>query len=262
MSGSLLHAGMFLAAAVAAMAVVMAAGWVVQRRLRDAGVVDFLWSAGVGATVVAGALVLEGPPQRRLLVAALAGLWSARLAWHLLRDRVLPEGEDGRYQELRHRWGDRFEGRIFLFFQAQGLLAAPRPALGPLDALGAVVWLVGVGGEALADRQLARWRADPATRGRTCRAGLWRYSRHPNYFFEWLHWFAYPLVGWGAAWWWIPAAAPLVMLVFIVGVTGIPPTEARALASRGEDYRRYQRETSAFIPWFPRTSAGDGDGRS
>ncbi len=97
--------------------------------------------------------------------------------------------------------------------------------------------------------------APPANRGRTCRRGLWRYSRHPNYFFEWLHWWAYALIAWGAAFVWVTVAAPFVMLVFVLFISGIPPTEARALASRGEDYRRYQRETSAFFPWFPKAEA-------
>ena len=132
-------------------------------------------------------------------------------------------------------------------------MAAARNAspLGIWDILGTTVWLIAVGGESVADRQLARWRAQPDNRGKTCRAGLWRLSRHPNYFFEWIHWWAYVCLAIGTPWVWVALAGPVVMLLFLYKITGIPYTEARALASRGEDYARYQRTTSAFIPWFP-----------
>jgi steroid 5-alpha reductase family enzyme len=200
-------------------------------------------------------------------VAALAGVWSARLAWYLLVDRVLPAGEDGRWQALRDRWGGGAPAGFFLVFQLQALLAVllsgayflamrvPTPGVRVWDLLGAAIALSAVVGESIADRQLARWRADPAYRSRTCRDGLWRYSRHPNYFFEWLHWWAWPVIAIGAPWGWIAVYAPLLMLVFILKLSGIPATERRALVTRGEDYRRYQRTTSAFIPWPPRQRA-------
>lgn len=251
-----------------AMAAVMAVLWVVQRRIRDAGVVDVGWSWGVGALGATWAALADGLPERRLLVALLVGAWSARLGWHILTDRVLAGCEDGRYARMREDWGDAFDRRMLGFFQAQGVLAVVfalpalvaatvgRPSLGALDALAVIVWAVAVGGEGLADRQLARHKTDPANRGRTCRRGLWRYSRHPNYFFEWLHWWSYAVLAVGSPWWWVPVAAALLMLYFVVLVTGIPPTERRALESRGEDYRRYQRETSAFVPWFPKETTG------
>jgi steroid 5-alpha reductase family enzyme len=123
---------------------------------------------------------------------------------------------------------------------------------GPLDVwdfLGVVLWLVSVTGEAIVDAQLARFRSNPENRGKTCRQGLWNYSRHPNYFFEWLHWWVYLLISWPAPWGWTTAIAPLLMLFFLLKVTGIPATEAQALLSRGDDYRDYQRTTSVFVPW-------------
>jgi steroid 5-alpha reductase family enzyme len=248
----------------AAMALVMGALWWLQRRTADAGLVDVGWTAGVGALAVCYASLGDGPLPRRVLVAVMAGLWSLRLLHHLLSDRVLKGREDGRYHALREAWGDHFQARIFWFFQAQAPLAvlfslpalvavgSARPALDWLDAAGALLWLVAWAGEAAADRQLAGFRSNPANRGRTCRVGLWRYSRHPNYFFEWLGWWSYALVAAGASGWWITLAAPMLMLLFVLKITGIPPTEARALASRGDDYRAYQRTTSAFIPWFPK----------
>ena len=248
----------------AAMAVVMALLWVLQRRTGDAGIVDVGWAAGLAATAVAFALASpEGLPARRWLVAGMAAVWGGRLAGHLLVDRVLPEGEDGRYRWARQRWGERTQLYLFLFFQLQAvlvpvlagafLLAMRHPAEGLriLDAVGVGLWLVALGGEWVSDRQLARFRRRPGTGGRVCREGLWRYSRHPNYFFEWIHWWAYVAVAAGYPAGWAAVYAPLLMLVFVLRVTGIPPTEAQALRSRGEAYRRYQRTTSAFFPWPP-----------
>ncbi len=131
------------------------------------------------------------------------------------------------------------------------MLARTTP-LGWLDALGALVLLTSVVGESIADRQLERFRADPANKGRVCRDGLWRYSRHPNYFFEWIHWLAYVPLTAGTGWLPYMFIAPLILVLLIVFLTGIPPTEAQSLRSRGEAYREYQRTTSAFFPWFPR----------
>ncbi len=247
-----------------AMALAMLALWEVQRRRGDASVVDAAWTAGLGLLAVAYAVALPGDPGRRLLIAALAGLWSARLAVHLVRDRVVGKPEDPRYREMRRQWGARAQVEFFWYFQAQALAAAlfsvpfllamrdPRPFPGAADAVAVLVWLVAVGGEWLADAQLARFRADPANRGRTCRAGLWGWSRHPNYFFEWLHWWAYVPLALGVPWGWLALGGPAAMLYLLFRVTGIPKNEARALETRGDDYRDYQRRTSVFIPWPPR----------
>lgn len=247
-----------------ALFVFFSALWLWQQRHRDAGIVDVGWAAGLAGLAIGYALAADTPPLRRLLVGLLGGVWGLRLAGHLLFDRVIGRPEDGRYQALRAAWGPRPGAAFFVFFQAQAaldlllsvpfLLAVhnPAPRLHPLEGAGAALWLVALAGEAVADRQLAAWRADPAHRGRTCRAGLWRLSRHPNYFCEWLIWCAFALVALPAPHGWLAPAAPAVMLFFILRVTGIPPTEAQALRSRGDDYRRYQRETSAFFPWFPR----------
>jgi steroid 5-alpha reductase family enzyme len=236
----------------------------VQRRTADAGIVDVGWAAGIGALAIFYALAGPGLLERRLMIGGMAAFWSFRLATYLLKDRVLAGEEDGRYQALREKWGRSFNSRIYWFFQAQGLLSvlfslpllvamsSPREQLGLIDGVALLIWLVAVGGESLADRQLAAFRAESSNRGRTCRTGLWKVSRHPNYFFEWLHWWSYAVAAVGATWWWLALAAPMIMLFFILFVTGIPPTEARALRSRGEDYRDYQRTTSAFLPWFPK----------
>jgi steroid 5-alpha reductase family enzyme len=171
--------------------------------------------------------------------------------------------EDGRYLALKEAWGPAAPRKMLWFFMFQAvaaslfslpmLMAANNPSpFGILDYAALVVAVIAVTGESVADHQLQRFREGPGNRGRTCRSGLWRYSRHPNYFFEWLHWFVYALFALSAPWGWLTLLAPAAMLHFILNVTGVPPTEQQALKSRGDDYRAYQRETSVFFPWFPR----------
>lgn len=243
----------------------MTALWVSQCMRRDAGIVDVGWAAGLGSLAVFYAVVGPGAIPRRILIGTTAGLWGLRLATYLFFDRVVGKPEDGRYQTLRARWGDQANRNFFIFFQAQALLDVilslpfllgcwnATADLGVFEYFGAAVWVVALLGESLADRQLARFRAAPSTRGKTCRVGLWRYSRHPNYFFEWLNWCAYALMAASAHHGWLGVASPLIMLYFLFRVTGIPATERHALQSRGDDYREYQRTTSVFVPWFPKT---------
>lgn len=238
-------------------------GWWVQHRTANGGYADVVWAYGVGAVSLLYLWAGEGVWLVRLVAAVLLGFWSWRLGSYILM-RVLGEAEEGRYRAMREALGQRIGLFHFFFFLGQGLLAwlFALPAFvisghdGPVQPvwllLGGLVGVVALIGESTADRQLAQFRDDPANHGKTCREGLWRYSRHPNYFFEWLHWFSYPLLAVGAPgamWLWL---APLLMWLFLWFVTGIPYTERQALKSRGEDYRRYQRTTSAFFPWRPR----------
>jgi steroid 5-alpha reductase family enzyme len=247
----------------AGMVVAQTLGWAWQRRRDNAGIVDVIWAAGVGASAIVYALLGDGTALPRLLVALLGGIWGLRLAAHLWV-RVRGEEEDGRYRQLRQAWNGS-QWKFYAFFQFQALLvllfslpflAVARNPVGDFTvwtALGIAIWLGSVGGEALADRQLARFKADPSNKGRVCDVGLWRYSRHPNYFFQWLTWVAYALIALAAPYGWLALSAPALMLYLIVFVTGVPPAEEQALRSRGDDYRRYQRETSAFVP-LPRRS--------
>jgi len=243
------------------MVLVMSAGWLWQRRHSNAGIVDVLWALGLGASAVLLACYGDGAFWPRLVLACLGAVWGVRLAWHLAV-RVVGHAEDGRYRYLRGHWQGS-QWRFFLFFQLQALLVAlfavpfavvaHNPVSAPLWlAVAVCIWIASVGGEVLADRQLARFVAQPANRGKTCRAGLWRYSRHPNYFFEWLHWFTYVALAIGAPRAWLSWCGPLVMFVMLRWVSGIPFTEAQALRTRDEDYRDYQRRTPMLFPWFPK----------
>lgn len=244
-------------------ALVMASLWAWQRRTANAGVADVGWTLLVAGLAVFDAWIGDGAWTRRSAIGWMMGSWGARLGVLLLWDRVLGHAEDPRYQTMRREWGARADSRFFWFFQKQALAGVffstpalfasmnPAPALTLLELGAAGLWIVGFCGETTADRQLIRFKRAPEHRGRTCRAGLWRYSRHPNYFFEWLMWVAYGAFAAASPWGWIALACPVVMLYLLVRVTGIPPAEAQALRSRGEDYREYQRTTSVFVPWFP-----------
>jgi len=246
-----------------ALALFFAALWLIQVRIKDASHVDVGWALGLGFLGVYLAASSSGLPERRALVGLMTVFWSLRLAAHLYFDRVKGKPEDGRYATLRASWGGAANRNFFFFFQAQGVLdailalsfvaAASRPGpLGPGDALAAAIWVISLSGEATADRQLAAFRADPANKGQVCRTGLWSWSRHPNYFFEWLYWMSFVAMAPGD---WRVWLSPALMLYFLLRVTGIPATEAQALKSRGDAYRRYQNEVSRFIPWPPRRSA-------
>lgn len=249
----------------AGVAAIMLILWLIQWRTKNAGIVDVAWAFGTGVLGIWMVLAsAQADPHRKILVAAMAAIWSARLGMHLA-SRVFSKSEDGRYRYLRERLGQRVQPFMFLFFQVQALWAvmfalpmwasaqSTVPGLTWTDFAGATVFVASMIGEAVADAQLSRFRRDPGNRGKVCRIGLWRYSRHPNYFFEWLHWWAYVLIGLGSPHWWVPVAGIAVVYLFLTRITGIPFTEQQALRSRGDAYRRYQETTNAFFPWPPAT---------
>ena len=245
-------------------AFVMVAAWLAHLRTKNAGIVDVAWSANLALLAVLYAALGSGLPARRLLVALMGGIAGLRLAVHIHR-RARGKPEDGRYTTLRSEWGGNVALKFFFFFLFQGAIdvllgipfllasANPAPRIAPLEWAGFLIWLVAIAGETAADRALERFKANPENGGRTCRQGLWKYSRHPNYFFEWLVWIAYAVFALASPGGWTALACPALMLYFLLRVTGIPATEAQALRTRGDDYRRYQRTTSAFVPLPPKS---------
>jgi steroid 5-alpha reductase family enzyme len=253
------------------LSILMAIAWMVQQRIGNSGWVDTIWTFSVGAVGAGSALwpsAGAAPNARQWLVAALVAFWSLRLGMHIaVRTAVI--SDDPRYAAFAREWGVDSPRRMFIFLQNQGFgsiplvfaifVAArfPDPALRLQDYLGALILLVGIAGEALADAQLKTFRKDPANKGRVCDAGLWRWSRHPNYFFEWLGWLAYPVIAISPGhpldypWGWAALLAPVFMYWILVHVTGIPPLEQQMLRSRGERYRDYQSRTSMFFPLPP-----------
>jgi steroid 5-alpha reductase family enzyme len=257
-----------LAAIALSLSLLMTGAWMVQQRTGNSGWVDTIWTFSLGLVGAGSALWPIGgaaPSTRQWLVAALVAIWSIRLGSHIAA-RTWGITDDPRYAAFASEWGVDSPRRMFVFLQNQGLgsiplafaifIAArfPGDALRLQDYLGVAILLAGIAGEALADAQLKNFRSDPANKGKVCDAGLWRWSRHPNYFFEWLGWLAYPVIALSTdyPWGWTTLLAPLFMYWILVHVTGIPPLEAQMLRSRGERYRDYQSRTSKFFPLPPR----------
>lgn len=250
-------------------AVVVAAktiAWLLQLRTRNGGLVDAIWAWSLGGLAVIYAALGAAPIATRTWLALMGGVWGLRLGTHLWR-RNWGKAEDFRYAKFRAQWGDRADFNMFWFFQFQNLFTlmlsvaafmpiAYRPDDAPIAAifLAIVIWLASVIGEGVADSQMAEFRNNPANKGRVCNRGLWRYSRHPNYFFECVHWCAYvplAIAPGGASWGWIVIFAPLVMAFLLMKLSGMPLLEAEMIG-RKPGYADYVRSTSALIPWFPK----------
>jgi steroid 5-alpha reductase family enzyme len=256
-----------LAAIALSLSILMAFAWVVQQRTGNSGWVDTIWTFSVGLVGAGSALwpvAGAAPNARQWLVAALVAVWSLRLGVHIAI-RTAAITDDPRYAAFAKEWGADSPRKMFVFLQNQGLgsiplvfaifVAARVPSDAPRlqDYLGVLILLIGILGEALADAQLKRFRENPANKGRVCDVGLWRWSRHPNYFFEWFGWLAYPVIALSPdyVWGWATLLAPVFTYWILVYVTGIPPLEQQMLRSRGARYRDYQSRTSAFFPLPP-----------
>ncbi len=248
----------------------MTGAWALQRATRNAGWVDAVWSGatGLGGAVAALAPVPggDGMHTRQYLAALMAAAWGGRLAWHIYLRTRGGGPEDVRYATFRREWGADFEKRLFSFLMIQAAAAwvlvltvfvAARnttPGLGVLDLAGVALLAAAVAGEGLADAQLQRFRQ--AGSGGICDAGLWGWSRHPNYFFEFLGWCAYPLLAIGGGFTWVIALlGPAMMFWLLRYVSGVPPLEEAMLARRGEAFRAYQARVSVFFPWPPKRAA-------
>jgi steroid 5-alpha reductase family enzyme len=246
--------------------------WLAGVARRNFSYVDIGWSLNFALIAFACAAVGDGWAVRRVVFTSMVALWSLRLALHLA-GRIIGQPEEGRYIKLRESWGRKSSGshaslnlKFFGFFQFQALLnillcvpvylvsANTEPQLQTLELVGIALWVIALAGESIADVQLAAFKQIAANRGEVCDRGLWKYSRHPNYFFESLIWCAYAVFALPSPHGWMALSAPLLMLFFLLKVTGIKATEEQSLRSKGEKYRRYQQRTSAFIPLPPRQS--------
>ena len=260
-----------MAAIAFSLSILMAGAWLVQQRTGNSGWVDTIWTFSLGIVGAASALwpiAGSAPNARQWLVAALVAIWSLRLGSHIAI-RSVGMTDDPRYAAFAKEWGADSPRKMFFFLQNQAFASIllvfaifvaarfPEPALRLQDYLGALVLFAGIAGEGLADAQLKGFRADPANKGRVCDVGLWRWSRHPNYFFEWFGWLAYPVIALSTdyPWGWATLLAPIFMYWILVHLTGIPPLEAQMLRSRGDPYRDYQARTSRFFPLPPRKRA-------
>jgi steroid 5-alpha reductase family enzyme len=251
----------------------MTIAWLIWRNTKNSGWIDTTWTFGLGIVGLLAALLPITHPidWRSGLVAVMAAIWSLRLGLHIAF-RTHGIADDARYAKLIAEWGPDASRQMFWLLQKQALvsiplalamwLAAANPS--PLPAIQAglaiVIFAIAVAGEALADQQLRWFRREPGNKGKICDTGLWRWSRHPNYFFEWLGWLSYPLLAIDLSGNYpvglLAFAAPLCMYWLLVHVSGIPPLEEHMLAQRGEAFARYQRRTNAFFPGPRRATVG------
>ncbi len=245
------------------LSLVLSFAWAVQRSSGNSGWVDVIWTYALGVSGVALALwpLAGGIWARQVLVALAIAAWSLRLGTHVARRTVRIE-DDPRYHKLKVDWGEAAQRRMFGFLQVQALAAfllslavfaaarAPRPGPDWRDGLGFALVLVSIVGEALADAQVKAFGRDPANKGRVCETGLWRWSRHPNYFFEWLGWVGYVVIAIGTAYplGWLALIGPVYMYYLLVYVSGVPPLEEHMKRTRPEAFAAYAARTNAFFP--------------
>lgn len=224
-------------------------------------IVDAGWGFGLALIGIFYAYLGDGDSTRRFIIGAMTAIGGIRLGSYLLFTRILGKHHDARYDMLEKGWEKNIPLRYFLFYQYQAvaiiLIAVqfiviannPSQQISLLEYIGIGIWFVSVIGQTVSDAQLNSFKNNPANKGKVCQVGLWNYSRHPNYFFEWLIWMAYMIFALSSEGGWIAIYAPAIMLYLLLRVTGIPLTEKNAIASKGDLYKQYQRTTSSFIPW-------------
>ncbi len=242
--------------------------WLVQQRTKSAGIVDVGWALSFAPVALLFAYRSTSCACAWGVLLAIVLAWSLRLGLYLIARGAASSPEEGRYKDLRARWGAAAAWKFFVFFQAQAALVGilstafvvpfvvEPTSVSLFRALGGTVAIVGIAGEAIADAQLARFKREKP--GQVCDVGLWSWSRHPNYFFEWCVWIGYAVYGLAfGSWGLIAIGGQLLIVASIFGVTGILPTENQAIRSKGDAYRAYQKRVSRFIPMPPNRRDSD-----
>jgi steroid 5-alpha reductase family enzyme len=234
--------------------------WLISLKTRDVSIIDIFWAPGIAAVVDIAALLSDASGPRASAALFLVNLWAVRLAAHIFARH---DGEDHRYAAMRHKFGARWWWwslvqvfllqAILMWFIAAPLVAvmlSSRAPMGVLDYLGVGIAAAGFLFEALADVQLARFRLDPRNKGKVMDRGLWRWSRHPNYFGESVMWWGFFLLGFSAAGAWWLILSPLVVTL-LLQVSGVTLMEDK-IEDRRPAYADYKRRVSAFVPWPPK----------
>ncbi len=239
--------------------------WWVAYKIEKTSIVDIFWSLFILAAAGLYFFCLQPQPRASGFYLLLLTFWAARLSLFIYF-RAKGHGEDARYQALRRGWGGKEKQKMLIFFLQQGLAAwffslpyfiiffHPLRFYGVWEIVGVVIWLIAFNGESISDAQLMTFKNDPKNQGKVCRVGLWKYSRHPNYFFEWLNWVAYAWLAMPHHGGSLAVLCPMLMYYLLNKVSGVPLAEKQALKSRSAEYLEYQRVTSSFFPWFPKKS--------
>lgn len=236
--------------------------WLWAKKLKNSGVVDVFWALNFPVIILITYFFSTGDEGRKLLICGMFFIAQLRLGIHLWQ-RVIGhiEEEEGRYQQLRKEWGQHANRNFFFFFQFQALsnviLAIPFfiitantvQKISALEYVAVGIWAIAFFGEAVADRQLVLFKKIAQNKGKVCDTGLWAYSRHPNYFFEWLTWVSYFVFALASPWGILAIISPAIMLYLLLKVTGVPNNEEQNLRSKPVAYKKYQETTNAFFPW-------------
>lgn len=225
---------------------------------------DIVWSLGLGAGTIFVFLEVNVQSFSSWAALGLMLLWSTRMGMHLFLNRILSNKEDSRYQRLMDYSGTSWKWVFLLFFLLQvffififlfpikAAIESNQASFSVFQFVGLMIGCLALAGETLSDIQLNRFCSNPENKHKVCKKGFWRYSRHPNYFFEWLFWFSFVGLAGGDEHIYISLIGPLVMFVFLRYITGVPFAELSSLDSRGDAYKSYQKETNVFFPWFPK----------
>lgn len=245
--------------------VVMSIFWILYLYWKNVSLVDIGW--GVSFISVAFVNLILGREggylPRKILIFLLILAWAGRLAFYLTK-RFDVQKNDPRYTKLLENapfsWCPPLQ--ILIHYALQGLIVAvlsipfifinqnTAPYFSAWEVYGVIVWVIGFWGESSSDKQLHLFKTDPSNQGQVCDWGLWKYSRHPNYFFESVIWVGYAMISFAAPWGWLGVLSPLLITYLLLRVSGIPLNEQQAIETKGESYKKYQKETSPFIPWF------------
>lgn len=256
---------LLLAYAGTLMVVIMTLVWWRQTYTRNAGIVDAWWSYNFGLLAILYFVMGNGEFWHAFFFTLIIVIWSARLGTHLLLRNTRHPAEDSRYRKLREEYGTREKFLMWRFFMYQAisnvLLSIPFLLATRITETnfsnwfyaGVIMAIVALVGETIADHQLKVFKQNPANAGKVCQSGLWNYSRHPNYFFEWLIWVSFALMAMDAPYGGLGWLSPMIMYYILNYVTGIPMLEELAVKTKGDSYRHYQQTTSAFIPWFKKS---------
>lgn len=236
--------------------------FIVAQVIRNNSIVDMGWGAGFVLLALYNLIVSGAAVERNMIITVLVAIWGLRLAYYIVR-RNWGKPEDFRYAKWRREWGHWLVPRAFLqVFMLQGVMmliigypiilvnASPQPGLIFSDYLGVLVWLIGFFFESVGDKQMAEFKKDPANKGQIIKTGLWKYSRHPNYFGEATMWWGIFLLALAVPQGWSGIISPLTITVLLLFVSGVPMLEKKY--KDNPEFQEYARVTSKFFPWFPK----------
>jgi steroid 5-alpha reductase family enzyme len=250
---------------VLASAVWMSILWGISQKIKNAAVVDVGWGISVLTYALIYFFMTKGLQGKEFLAFVTLLIWSGRLTLHLYTDRVKDgKAEDGRYKKLVEHFKTDVPKKMFWFYQAQGafnlvlsvpflvIALSPTSKVGMFELFAFTISYLAIFGETVADYQLKTFKKDPTNKGKVCEVGLWKFSRHPNYFFEFLVWVGFFLLGLQEPHGYLGIVAPAAILYTLLKFTGIPATEEQAVRTKGNLYKDYQKRVSAFVPFPPK----------